>query len=134
MPNVDLALIICKQGADRETIVASVRRCGLRPICCSSVEEACTLLPGETFKMVLCSEALRDGDFQAVLKEAHKSEAHLPVIVLGRSCEWDSYLKGLGAGAYDYIVCPPNPVEVERIIWLALANTFGSERESRAAA
>ena len=134
MPNIDLALIICKQGADREKIVASALKCGLSPICCSNLEEARTLLPQEEFRMVLCSEALRDGDFRAVLREVQKSNAHTPVIVFGRSYDWDSYLKALGAGAYDYIVCPPNPPEAERIIWLALADTIGSEKASHAAA
>ena len=84
--------------------------------------------------MVLCSEALRDGDFRAVLREAHKSDSHMPVIVFGPSYDWDSYLKALGAGAYDYIVCPPNPMEVQKIIWSALADTIGCENASAAAA
>lgn len=134
MPNIDLALIICNQGADREKIVASALKCGLSPICCSNLEEARTLLPQEDFRMVLCTEALKDGDFHAVLREAHKSDVHTPVIVFGRSYDWDCYLEALGAGAYDYIVCPPNPRELERIIWLALADTIGSGTTSHASA
>lgn len=115
-------------------IVTSALKCGLSPICCSNLEEARTLLPQKDFRMVLCSEVLKDGDLQAVLREAHKSNAFKPVIVFGRSFGWDSYLKALGAGAYDYIVCPPNRKEVERIIWLALANTMGAEKLSGATA
>ncbi len=134
MPNIDLALIICNQGPDREKIVAAALKCGLSPICCSNLEEARTLLPQEEFRMLLCTEALQDGDFRAVLREVQKSNSYTPVIVFGRSYDWDSYLKALGAGAYDYIVCPPNPLEVERIIWLALADTIGSEKTAYVAA
>lgn len=134
MPNIELALVVCNQGRDREKIVASALKCGLSPICCSNLEEARTLLPQEEFRMLLCTEALRDGDFRAVLREVQKSNSCAPVIVFGRSSDWDSYLQALGAGAYDYIVCPPNPLEVERIISLALADTIGSEKTAHVAA
>jgi len=134
MPNIELALIICNLGPDREKVVAAALKCGLSPICCSNLEEARTLLPQESFKMVLCGEALRDGDFRAVLREVQKSNSYTPVIVFGHSYDWDSYLKALGAGAYDYIVCPPNLLEVERIIWLALADTIGSEETAHVTA
>jgi len=134
MVNINLALIIANQGSEREKIAASVLKCGLSPICCTNIEEARTLLPQDEFRMVLCSEALRDGDFRSVLREAHKSNPYLPVIVFGPSYDWDSYLKALGAGAYDYIVCPLNPMEVQRIIWSALGDTIGSENASGAAA
>jgi len=130
MPKVSLALVIGNDEVDRQTIIASALKCGLSPICCSNFKNARTMLSQDEFRMVLCSETLEDGDFQAVLREAHKSDVRTPVIVFGRSYDWDSYLKALGAGAYDYIVCPPNPLEVERIIWLALADTIGSEKSA----
>jgi len=134
MPNIELALIICNQGEDRQRIAASALKCGLNPICCSNLEEARTLLPQEEFRLVLCKDILADGDFHVVLREVKKSIAHTPVIVLSHSTDWDSYLKALGSGALDFIVCPPNPVEAETIIWSALAETIVFEKASRAAA
>ena len=134
MPNIELALIICNQGEDRQRIAASALKCGLNPICCSNLEEARTLLPQEEFRLVLCKDILADGDYHVVLREVKKSIAHTPVIVLSHSTDWDSYLKALGAGALDFIVCPPNPVEAETIIWSALAETIVFEKASRAAA
>jgi len=134
MPNIELALIICNQGEDRQRIAASAVKCGLNPICCSNLEEARTLLPQEEFRLVLCRDILTDGDFHVALREVKKSMAHTPVIVLSHSTDWDSYLKALGAGALDFIVCPPNPVEAETIIWSALAETIVFENASRAAA
>jgi DNA-binding NtrC family response regulator len=134
MPNIELALIICNQGEDRQRIVASAIHCGLSPICCSKLEEARTILPQEEFRLVLCKDILADGDFQAALREVKKSMAHTPVIVLSHSADWDSYLKALGAGALNFIVCPPNPLEAETIIWSALAETACSEKAYHAAA
>ena len=92
------------------------------------------MLLEEAFRVVLCSDILSDGDFRAVLREVKKSTVHVPVIVLSRAAEWDSYLKALGAGAFDYIVCPPNAGEAKRIIWSALADTVRPEKTAHAVA
>lgn len=133
MPSIDLALIICSEGEDRAKIVASALRCGLSPICCSNLNEARTLLPQEPFRVVLCKEFLADGDFRTVLREVKTLTPHAAVIVIGSSPDWDTYLKALGAGAFEYIVCPLNPAEAIRSIWLALGVKSGHERASHAA-
>jgi len=43
--------------------------------------------------------------------------------VLSRFDEWDHYLAALRAGAFDYIVCPPDFAETERIVWSAIGHT-----------
>jgi DNA-binding NtrC family response regulator len=134
MPNIDLALVVCSPGEDREKVVGALLRCGLGPICCSNLEEARTLLRQEAFRVVLCSDFLSDGDFRAVLREVKKSTVHAPVIVFSYIAEWDPYLKALGAGAFDYIVCPPDSAEVKRIIRSALADTVRPEETTHAAA
>jgi len=68
MLTIELALVICKQGEDREKAVAALVSCGLNPICCSNLREARTLLAQEPFRMVLCNDALTDGDYRAVLR------------------------------------------------------------------
>ncbi len=44
MTRIDLALVICNQGEDREKAVAALLKCGLSPNCCSNLQEARTLL------------------------------------------------------------------------------------------
>ena len=134
MPNIDLALVICNPGEDREKVVAALRKCGMRPICCSNLQDSRTLLCQDAFRMVLCRDNLSDGDFRAVLREVDKSTVHVPVIVLSHVADWDSYLRALGAGAFDFIVCPPDPAEVKRIIWSALADTVRPEETTHAVA
>lgn len=134
MQDIELALIICIEGEDRQEIAASARKCGLAPISCSNLEEARVLLPQDVFRVVFCKDILVDGDFRAVLRVVKNTNPCTPVIVLSHIAGWDSYLKALGAGAFDYILCPPNPVEAEPIIWTALADTIEVERASREAA
>jgi len=134
MLKVELALIICDPGQNRETIVASALACGLSAICCSNAAEARVLLPQGGFKLVFCTEVLSDGDFRTVLRETRKVDPYLSVIVLSHAGDWDFYLKALAAGAFDLVLCPPNPFDVERIICLALAQTIDTEVESRVAA
>jgi DNA-binding NtrC family response regulator len=123
MVTIDLALVICQQGEDREKAVAALLRCGLNPICCSDLREARALLGQEPFRVVLCTDFLSDGDYRAVLREVRKADKDAPVIVLSHSAEWESYLIALGDGAFDYISCPPDPAEANRIILSALENT-----------
>jgi len=134
MPDIELALIVCNQGEDRKKIAECAMKCGLNPTCCSNLEEARTLLPQEEFKLVMCKDTLPDGDFRMILREVKNLMIHTPVIVLSHATDWDSYLKALGAGALDFIVCPPNPGEAEAIIWSALAETIVSENAATAAA
>jgi len=134
MRKVELALIVSDPDQDCERIISSARACGLAPICCSNVAEARMLLAQEGFKLVFCKEVLSDGDFRAVLREAKRLDPYLPVILLSHSTDWDFYLKALGVGAFEVIVCPPNPLEAQNIILSALADTIDTEVERRAAA
>jgi DNA-binding NtrC family response regulator len=134
MSGIDHALVICDQGEDRDRLVVALLKCRLGPICCSNLQEARVLLLEKSFRVVLCGDSLSDGDFRAVLREVKKSTAHAPVIVLSHAAGWDSYLKALGAGAFDFIVCPLDAAEAERIIWAALADTVRPEEIAHAVA
>ena len=134
MPNIELALVICNPGENREKVVAALSKCGLSAICCSNLQEARTPLSGRKFKVILCSEALSGDDFHAILREVKTSLHQAPVIVISRVDGWESYLKALADGAFDYIVCPPNPAETERIIWSALTETIRTGKATQAMA
>jgi DNA-binding NtrC family response regulator len=83
--------------------------------------------------MVLCNDALTDGDYRAVLREVRRTDGEVPVIVLAHAAEWESYLMALGLGAFDYICCPPDPNEANKIIWAALEETGAPEHTARLA-
>jgi len=115
-------LILCGDPECSDRMVAAVRRRGLEATCCSSVEDARRLLSGRNFSLVLSSDILPDGDTRSVIKLA----GTMPVIVFSQRAEWDVYLNALDQGAFDYVACPPDPAETERILELALYEKFGS--------
>jgi DNA-binding response OmpR family regulator len=125
-----LVLIICVEGESRERIIVTSHKCGLGPVSCSTLDEARSLLTRQHFKIVFCNDNLPDGDFHDVIRKARS----IPVIVLSRLAEWEPYLVAINAGAFDYIACPPDPVEMERILWFALNESARIHRIAQMAA
>jgi DNA-binding NtrC family response regulator len=134
MRHTSQALIICEEGENRQKIIVAALKCGLSSVCCSSMKKARILLLQRDFRVVLCSDSLPDGDFHAVLKEIRTPTTNIPLIVLSHLADWDTYLKALGVGAFDYILCPPKPAEAERILWSALADSVHFQQPAHALA
>ena len=109
-------LVVCGDPGCSEAVVAVVRKRGLDAICCSSVEDARCLLSGRRFSLVLSSDVLPDGEICSIVHLAGTT----PVIVFSRRAEWDAYLDALNLGAFDYVACPLNSAEADRIVGLAL--------------
>lgn len=130
MLHKELVLIICAEGESRKRIIATTHKCGLGPVSCSTLDDARPLLAQQHFKIVFCSDTLPDGDFRAVIRTARS----IPVIVLSRVAEWEPYLLAINAGAFDYIACPPDPIETERILWFALSESSRIHRTDQVAA
>lgn len=109
-------LILCAEPESRDRIVASVRERGLDLVLPSNCRQARTLLAQQDLAAVFCSDDLGDGEYSDIIEAARPA----PVIVLSRLAEWDPYLAALRAGAFDYIACPPDSREVQRILASAL--------------
>jgi DNA-binding NtrC family response regulator len=111
-----------------------VRSMGLQSISCASLTDARARIEEQTFQFVLCGDDLPDCNLRTAVRVLTSSTGGAPVIVLSHLAEWDAYMKALSAGAFDYIACPPDPVETERILRLALAQNPPPKRASRTAA
>jgi two-component system response regulator PilR (NtrC family) len=118
MVGVNQVLVISPEKGHHEKISAAMNKCGLSSICCKKFDEARIFMTTQKFGVVFCHETLPDGDFRGVLSAAKAT----PVVVLSRFAEWDHYLAVLRAGAFDYIACPPDSAETERIMWSAMAS------------
>jgi two-component system response regulator PilR (NtrC family) len=121
MVGVNQVLVISPEREHHREITAAMNRCGLISICCTKFDEARVFMDKEKFGVVFCHETLPDGDFRGVVSAAGPT----PVVVLSRFAEWDHYLAALRAGAFDYIACPPDSAETERILWSAMGNSRG---------
>lgn len=110
-------LILCPEDENRNKIVATVRSLGLDPLLSSNYREARNLLRLHNFAAAFCSDTLEDATYPQIIDAAKP----IPVIVLSRFAEWGPCLAALAAGAFDYIPCPPDHREVERILSSAIS-------------
>jgi DNA-binding NtrC family response regulator len=127
-------LIVSSDPLHREKTDEITRRLGLQSIRCDSLMDARSSLEEQSFQFVLCSDELPDCNLRTAVSVLTSATAGAPVIVLSHLADWDAYMKALGAGAFDYIAWPSDPVEMERIFRLALEKNPPPQLASHTAA
>ncbi len=127
-------LIVSSDPLQREKTEEIASRMELQSISCASLTDARTRIEEQSFQFVLCSDDLPDCNLRTAVSVLTSSTGGAPVIVLSHLADWDAYMRALSAGAFDYIACPPDPVETERILRLALAQNPPPRHASRTAA
>jgi DNA-binding NtrC family response regulator len=127
-------LIVSPDSIQCEATEEIARRLELQSVRCNSLTDARARIEGQRFQFVLCSDDLPDCNLRTAVRVLTTATGGVPVIVLSHLADWDAYMKALGAGAFDYIACPPDPIETERILRLALAQNPPPRSASRTAA
>jgi DNA-binding NtrC family response regulator len=127
------ALIVSSDPLQTENAREIVDRLELPSVCCASLTDARARIEERAFQFVLCSDDLPDCNLRTAVRVLTSATGGAPVIVLSHLADWDAYMKALGAGAFDYIACPPDPAESQRILRLALEQN-PPPRASRTAA
>ena len=112
-------LIVSSEASHRDRVAEVVRKCRLRPVFSPSLADALSILKEMQPSIVFCGDALQDSDLRASLRTL-TAAVGAPVIALSRRAEWDWCVEAMSAGAFDYIACPPDPREIERVLRLAL--------------
>lgn len=111
-----------------------VRRLGVDFVHCGSLTDARSRTEEESFQLVLCGDDLPDCNLRTAVRVLTAATGGAPVVVLSHLADWDAYMRALGAGAFDYIACPPEPNETERILRQALSQNPPPRRASHTAA
>lgn len=127
-------LIVSSDPLQREKTEEIVARLGLQPVHCASLTDARARIEEQNCQFVLCGDELPDCNLRTAVRVLASATGGAPVIVLSHLADWDAYIRALSAGAFDYIACPPDPAEAERILRLALAQNPPPRRASRTAA
>jgi len=127
-------LIVSSDSLQCEKTDEIIRRLDLQSVRCSSLTDARARIDEQRFQFVLCSDDLPDCNLRTAVRVLTSSTSGAPVIVLSHLADWDAYMRALAAGAFDYIACPPDPAETERILRLALAQNPPPRSASRTAA
>jgi DNA-binding NtrC family response regulator len=127
-------LIVSSEPAQSDKAIEIVTRLGLPHVLCTSLTDARSLVECGVFQFVLCEDELPDCNLRTAIRVLSAATGGIPIIVLSHLADWDAYLRALTAGAFDYIACPPDPIEAERILRLALAQMPPPRKASRTAA
>ena len=127
-------MIVSSDSLQCEKTDEIIRRLDLQSVRCSSLTDARARIDEQRFQFVLCSDDLPDCNLRTAVRVLTSSTSGAPVIVLSHLADWDAYMRALAAGAFDYIACPPDPAETERILRLALAQNPPPRSASRTAA
>jgi DNA-binding response OmpR family regulator len=112
-------LIVSPNPFHCDQIAELARRCRLRPVLAPSLADARLILTETRPLLIFCGDDLNDSSLRHSIRTL-RSEAGVPVITLSRLAEWDACVEAFGAGAFDYIACPPDPKETRRVLRLAL--------------
>jgi CheY-like chemotaxis protein len=128
------ALVVCPDPETRNSLFTLITKCGIPCVCCCDLAIARTLLTSRPFGVVFCSDPVPDGNFRDLITELKRASSTIPVIVLSRSTEWSDWLSALDSGAFDYIACPPDPVETRRILHAAISLSSNFDRSGARAA
>lgn len=127
-------LVVSSDSLQCEKTEEIARQMGLQSVRCASLTDARAHIDEQAFQFVLCSDDLPDCNLRTAVRVLTSSTGGAPVIVLSHLADWDAYMKAMGAGAFDYIACPPDPIEAKRILRLALSQNPPPRRASRTAA
>lgn len=109
-------------------------RLRMQTVHCASLSDARTQIDQGAFRVVLCADDLPDCNLRMALHVLTAATRGVPVIVISHLAEWEACVKALDAGAFDYIPCPPDEAEAERILRLALGLDPPLGRAKRTAA
>jgi DNA-binding NtrC family response regulator len=127
-------LIICSDSAHGDKAAEIVRDMNLPSVSCNSLTDARSRIERQAFQLILCDDDLPDCNLRPSLKVLSSATGGVPVSVLSHLADWDAYMKALSAGAFDYIACPPERTETERILRHALSQNLRARRASHNAA
>lgn len=134
MPSSRRVLIVLSDFLQCQKMEEIIGSLGLQTSICASLLDARASILQHAFQFVLCSDDLPDCNLRTAVSVLSAATGGVPVIVLSHLADWDAYMKALGAGAFDYIACPPDPNETERIVRNALAQNPPPRRASHTAA
>jgi DNA-binding NtrC family response regulator len=133
MLNALPVLVVSSTPEQRENLARTIAGCGFRTVCCATLSEALSLLRRQHFAMAFCEDELPDGNFRSLIRAA--GPTGVPVVVVSRHDEWETFLGAMKAGAFDYVAMPPLlPGEVGRLLWSALSETSRLEHLEQTAA
>ena len=103
-------LVVDDELSMREFLEILLTKEGYAVSCAESGEDACTILDGEAFDLVITDIRMDNIDGLGVLRKVKEVNPETPVIMISAYATAETAIEAMKEGAYDYI---PKPFEVE---------------------
>ena len=120
MLQVRSGLVVSSDDDVRRKLAHVLRQCALAPVLASTVAESGMVLAGKEISVVVCNDRMDDGKYEDIVKLVVRCETKVPVIVVSRTGDLAEYLTAMCGGAFDYLVYPPIPGDLQETIRNAL--------------
>ena len=120
MLQVPSGLVVSSDDDGRRKLAHVLRQCALAPVLACTVAESGMVLAGKEISVVVCNDRMDDGKYEDIVKLVVRCGTKVPVIVVSRTGDWAEYLTAMCGGAFDYLVYPPIPGDLQETIRNAL--------------
>jgi DNA-binding NtrC family response regulator len=118
-----IVLVVSGSLEAQQTVGSVLGEWGLVSIFASTAREAEEILIRHPVSLIFCSDELVDSEVECFIQCCSHPPNQVPVVVVSRLDDCRQYLKCLQAGAFDYVLYPPNGLEIDRVLWNALKDT-----------
>ena len=102
-------LVVDDELSMREFLEILLTKEGYKVSCAAGGEEACSMLDGDIFDLIITDIRMDNIDGIGVLKKAKEVNSEIPVIMISAFATAETAVEAMKDGAYDYI---PKPFEV----------------------
>jgi EAL domain-containing protein (putative c-di-GMP-specific phosphodiesterase class I)/DNA-binding response OmpR family regulator len=108
-------LVVDDDTDARDRVVAAIRRAGLNVLEADSRQAAMDIVPSETVSLVVLDEGMLGTSGADVVRaiRARSETARLPVVLMTDADDEDGGVRGLAAGADDFV---PKPVRLDELV------------------
>lgn len=120
-------VLVVSASENREAVTSAMAHWAMDPVCCSGVQEACSLLQETSPSLIFCDETLSDGTYRDLLREISRS-LRARFVVISSAADLDAnYNEAIALGAFDMIASPCRRSDVQ---WIAIRAMHEDARRS----
>jgi DNA-binding NtrC family response regulator len=116
-----MILVVSDELEIQQGFASALGFCGLAPVLASTVHEAISILNRHPISLVFSSDQMPEDEFEDLICQPWRRTDKIPVVVFSELDDWRRYLDFLYRGAFDYVLLPLSPGEIERVV----RNTLG---------
>jgi DNA-binding NtrC family response regulator len=113
-------LIASSDLVGRRALLNILEKQGLDSLATSTVHECKEMIATGKVGLIFCDPILADGNYRDLLNASRAAKKRPRVVVMSHLSDWDEYLNAMRLGAFDVIVAPCRPTDVEWMVIQAL--------------